>query len=85
MSVKAMLTLSILRELHTKSVDFVLVYTQTDLKIWIFMELPIGFGFEGDQPRYLVIRIDKKLYVLKDAVLAWFDKIKEGLEARYFY
>ena len=32
MSVRAMLTLSILRELHTKPLCFVLTYTQVDLK-----------------------------------------------------
>ena len=31
-SVRSMLALSILRELHTKSVDFVLAYTQADVK-----------------------------------------------------
>ena len=47
MSVRPMLTLSILRELHTKSLNFVLTYTKDDAKTEIFMELPIGFGFEG--------------------------------------
>ena len=59
MSVRAMLNLSALRELHVKSVNFVLVYTQADVKIWIFMELPIGFGVEGKHPREWVIRLDK--------------------------
>ena len=47
----AMLTLRILRELHTKSVDFVPAYTQADVKSEIFMELPIGLGGEGAHPR----------------------------------
>ena len=47
MSVRSMLTLIIIRELHTKSVDFVLAYTQVDVKLEIFMELPIDFGVEG--------------------------------------
>ena len=46
-SFRAIITLSILRELHTKSVDFVLAYTHADIKSEIFMELPICFGFEG--------------------------------------
>ena len=49
------------------------------------MEIPIGFGFEGAHPREWVIRIDKKLYGLKDTGLEWFEKIKEGMEARYFF
>ena len=50
MSVRSMLTLSILRELHTKSVYFVMTYTQSDVKTEIFMELFIGFGVEGSHP-----------------------------------
>ena len=51
MSVRSIITLSILRELQTKSVYFVLAYTQDDVKIDIFMALPIFFGIEGDHPR----------------------------------
>ena len=49
--VRAMLIMSILGELHTKSVDFVFSYTQDGVKSDIFMELPIGFGVEGSYPR----------------------------------
>ena len=76
MSVRAMLTLSILRELHTKPVDFVLTYNQTDVKSEIFMELPIGFGFEGSHPREWVTRIDKNLFSLNNTGLEWFEKLK---------
>ena len=51
MSVRAMLTLIIVIEIHTKSVYFVMTYTQADVKSDIFMELPIGFGVEGANPR----------------------------------
>ena len=50
MSVRAMITLTIIRDIHTKSVDFVLAYTKADVKTEIFMELPIGFGVEGSHP-----------------------------------
>ena len=48
------------------------------------MEPPIGFGIEGYHPREWVIRQYKNLYGLKDAGLTWFEKLKEGMEARYF-
>ena len=83
MSVRAMLTLSILREIHNKSVFF-LAYTHDDVKTEILMELPIGFGVEGAHPIEWVIRLDKNLYGLKYSGLVWFEKLKEGLEARYF-
>ena len=51
MSVRSMLTLNILRELHTKSVDFSLAYTQDNVKTEIFTEPLIYFGVEGDHDR----------------------------------
>ena len=48
------------------------------------MEPPKGFGVEGFHPREWVIRLDKTLYGLKNTSLAWFEKLREGLEARYF-
>ena len=60
MYVRAMLTLSILIDLNTKSVGFVLDYTQADVKKYILMKLTICFGFEGAHPREWVIRLDKK-------------------------
>ena len=50
-SVRAVFTLSIIRELHTKSVDFVMDCTQADVKIEILLDLPICFGNEGAHPR----------------------------------
>ena len=50
-SARAMLTLSIIKKLHTKSVDFVLDYIQYDVQIDISMVLPIGFGVEGVHTR----------------------------------
>ena len=79
MSVRAMLNLSILRELHTKLVDFFLAYIQDYLKTEIFNDLPIRFGVDGDHPIEWVIRIDTHLYGVKDTGLAWFYKLKEGL------
>ena len=70
MSVRAILTLRILRELHTKSVYFVLACTQADVKSEIFMGLQLGFGVEGEHPRECVIRLDKNLYGLKDSGIA---------------
>ena len=79
LSVSSMLALSILRELHAMSVDFVLAYTQSDVKSEIFMELPIGFGVEGYHTREWFVIIYKNLYGLKDAGMAWFEKLKEDL------
>ena len=42
-SVRGMLTMSILQKFHTKSVDFVLAYSQSDVKSEIYMNTPLGF------------------------------------------
>ena len=81
-SVKAILTRSILRELQTKSVYFVLAYTQSDVKTEIFMELPIGFEVEVAHLREWIIRPEQKIFGSKDEGLSLFEKFKEGLEAR---
>ena len=80
MSVRNMLTLRILRYIHTKSVYFVLTYTKADVKLEILMELSIVFGVEGSHPIEWVIILNNNLCGLKYAGLAWFEKLKEGLE-----
>ena len=50
-SIGVMLILNILRDIHNKSVYFVLVYTKADIESKIFMELPIEFWVEGYHPR----------------------------------
>ena len=46
--------------------SFFLAYTQYDVKSEIFMELPIGFGFEGGHPREWIMRMDKNVYGMND-------------------
>ena len=57
MSVRAMLTLRIPQKIHTKSVDFVLACTHTDVNSEIYLKTPLGFGVDGDHPREWVIRL----------------------------
>ena len=59
---------------------FFLAYTQDYLKSEIFMEIPIGFGIEWDHQSEWIIIMDKTLYGKKNTGLAWFEKLKEGLE-----
>ena len=84
MSVRDMLILSTLKELHTKTVELFLAYTQDEAKKEYFMYLIIEFGFEGDHPSEWVIIMDKNKYGLKDEGIAWFKKIKEGLKSIFF-
>ena len=67
-----MLTLSILRELHTKLVYFVLAKNQAGVKLYIFVELTIDFAVEVENSREWVIIRYKNLYGLKYAGLECF-------------
>ena len=54
MSVRIMLSLSAIKNLHTKSIYFVLVYPQADLDVDIYMELPQGFDMGPESGRYVL-------------------------------
>ena len=66
MSIRIMLTLEAMENLHTKSIDFVLAYPQANLDVDIYIELPQGFNVEPECRRY-VLKLQKNLYGLKQA------------------
>ena len=83
MSIQSMFALIILIDPHTNSVYIFMSYTQAYINSEISMELPIGFGVEGPHSIYWIIIMDIKLYGLKYSGLIWFEKLKEGLEAKW--
>ena len=60
MSVRAMITMSILREIYTKLVDFFLSYTQDDIKSGIFMELLIDW-FQTTLYTRVIVNVTKRM------------------------
>ena len=64
--------ISILHELDTRAVDFVLAFPQTDLDVDVFMELPFGFEAVNGENRGYVLKLNKSLYGLKQAAHNWF-------------
>ena len=74
MSVRIMLTLAAIENLHTKSIDFVIAYPQADLDVDICMELPQGFNV-GPESGIYVLKLQKNFYVLKQARHNWFEKL----------
>jgi hypothetical protein len=79
-SVHTLLVLTLLNDLETRSIDFVLAFPQADLNVDIFMELPYGFDFEGS--RGYVLKLNKNLYGLKDASRTFWNMLSEGLQTR---
>jgi hypothetical protein len=72
--------------LESKSIDFILAFSQADLDVDIWMELPAGIVVSGKdtESRAYVLRLKKSVYGLKQASLNWFEKLKQGLMDRRF-
>ena len=57
--------------LSSQSINFVLSFPEANLNgVKVFMQLPMGMEVEGEY-RY-VLKLNKSLYVLKQASLNWF-------------
>ena len=75
-SIRMMLTLSVIHSLHTKSIDFTLAFPQADVEPVIYMEVPLGCEVpEGD---YVCLLL-KNLYGLKQAAKTWFEHLRDTL------
>jgi len=85
-SVRLLLSISLMYDLPTTAIDFVLAYPQATLpeNERIYMEIPAGTEFEGVSRATHVLRLKKNLYGLKQAGLNWFNHLKQGLEDRGF-
>ena len=81
-SVRILLTLSKLHNLHTKSIDFVQAFPQAKVKSMIFLKTPAGVELTGNEES--VLRLIKNLYGLKDAGLTWFEHLSQGLLSMNF-
>ena len=77
-SVRIMLTLAAIENLHTKSIDFVLAYPRANLDVDIYMGLPQGFNVGPESGRY-VLKLQKNLYGMKQACHNWFKKLSSAL------
>jgi hypothetical protein len=80
-SVCILLAVAKIHGLSSKGIDFVLAFSQADLEVPVFMELPLGFDAPAGQSRkHYVLRLNKSLYGLKQAGYNWFAKLSNGLE-----
>ena len=77
-SIRMMLTLSVIHQLYTTSINFTLAFLQADVEATIYMEVPLGCEVpEGDYVRLLL----KNLYGLKRAAKTWFECPRDNLVA----
>lgn len=78
MSVRILLILSIVFNLKSRSIDFVLAFPQEDLATPVYMCLPVGM--ESETGGHKVLRLNKSLYGLKQAVHNWFQKLNKAMQ-----
>ena len=69
---------------HMWSIDFIMAYTQADVKTDIFMQLPAGTTIQGMDPTKHLLKLQKNLYGLKDSQVTWHEHIKTGFLSRGF-
>ena len=80
LSVRTLMALSIIHDLETRSIDFILAFPQAELDVDIYMELPYGFDIDGS--KRFILKLNKNLYGLKNASHNFWMLLKSGLEAR---
>ena len=84
-SVRLLLVIAKIHNLPSKSIDFVLAFTQTELEVPVYMDIPMGFVPEHDiQRRKYVLKLNRSLYGLKQGSYNWFEKLRKGLLDRQF-
>ena len=59
-TVRILLILSIIEQLNTRSIDFVLAFPQAEINVNVFMRLPFGFESPSDDQLY-VLQLRKSL------------------------
>ena len=72
--------------MHTKSIDFTLVFPQADVKVPIYLHTPPGIQLDEN---YLhnntVLKIKNNLYGLRDAGRTWWEHLSDGLTKMGFH
>ena len=77
MSMRIMMTIALLHNLHTRCIDFTLAFPQADCETTIYIELTIGVNVpEGGDYVLLLLR---NLYGLKQGSKCWFECLRDGL------
>ena len=65
------LVIALLKKWHTCQFDFILAYTQANIEMNLYMEVPKGFVIEGERSKY-ALKLLKNLYGQKQAsLLVW--------------
>ena len=83
-TVQCIFIMALLLGWHMRSIDFIMAYTQADVKTDIFMQLLAGTTIKEVDPHKHLLKLQKNLYGLKDGQVTWHEHIKAGLLAQGF-
>jgi hypothetical protein len=61
-SLRTLLTLSLLNNWHTRQINFILAYPQAPIEFDMYMELPIGVEMRDGNQKMHVLKLLKNLY-----------------------
>ena len=83
LTVRLILAIAKIHNLDSKAIDFVLAFTQADLKEDIWMQLLVGFQIDGqteaESEKCYVLKLNKNLYGLKQGSFNWCENLKAYL------
>jgi Reverse transcriptase (RNA-dependent DNA polymerase)/GAG-pre-integrase domain len=77
-SIRFFLTQALINGWHTRQLDFVLAYPQADVECDLYLEIPLGFEFEGSRKTHC-LKLIKNLYGSKAAGRVWQQHLFKGL------
>ena len=77
LTVRVVLILSLLENLHSRSIDFVLAFPQAKIKVDVYIRMPYGYHAPGDGQ--YVLKLRKNLYELKDDSATFWGKTRDIL------
>ena len=81
LSVRSLLTMSMLHNLETLAIDFTQAYTQAPIDTEVYMHLPPGFETDDDE----VLKLKKNLYGLKQGGYNFWVKLRDFLISQEFH
>jgi hypothetical protein len=81
--IRFMLTVSLIKGWHTRQIDFTLAYPQADIECDMYMEIPLGFSFNGSRKTHVLLLI-KNLYGQRQAGRTWQQHLNKGLAENGF-
>ena len=76
-----MFAFCIVGKIESISLDFDHAFTQADIKLYVYMEIPVGYKNLNED---YVLKLKKNLYGLSDGNLTWFEYYTKSLIDRGF-